>query len=89
MPALAAPTITAPSDLAWRVIGLVNLYRVLVSSSLLVMSRIPEMRAVFAVRHAVELPWVCAAWLAFGLVLIFVRRKYWPNDCVSGSRRIR
>src|ERR1700727_154308 len=30
MPASAPPQLTAPSDLAWRVIGLLNLYRVLV-----------------------------------------------------------
>ena len=28
-----------PSDLAWRVIGLVNLYRLLISSGLFVMGR--------------------------------------------------
>ena len=73
-----APT-PPPSDLGWRIVGLVNLYRVLVSSGLLVMARIPDMGAIFAVRHAAELTPVCIAWLLAGLALIFVRRQYWPN----------
>src|SRR5689334_20918676 len=74
----AAPT-PPPSDLGWRIVGLVNLYRVIVASGLLVVSRIPELYGTFSVRHTRELTWICAAWLAFGLALIFVKRQRWPN----------
>lgn len=73
-----APT-PPPSDLGWRIVSLVNLYRVLVSSGLLVMARIPELRVLFAARHSAELTPVCAGWLLAGLLLIFIRRQYWPN----------
>lgn len=68
-----------PSDLAWRVVGLVNLYRVLVATSLLVVSRIPELRSTFSIRHAGDFTLICAAWLAAGLVLVLMRRRYWPD----------
>jgi two-component system sensor histidine kinase PilS (NtrC family) len=68
-----------PSDLAWRVVGLVNLYRVLVAAGLLVLAQFAEMRTSFGVRHAGEFTPICVAWLAAGFMLVLIRRRYWPN----------
>ncbi len=46
MPASVASPATAPSDLAWRVIGLVNLYRLLVPLVLLGILFLPGPQAV-------------------------------------------
>ena len=42
----------APSDLAWRVIGLVNLYRLLVAGGLFLANQFVVMRAVLGHRAA-------------------------------------
>src|SRR4051812_26605808 len=68
-----------PSDLAWRVVGLVNLYRVLVATSLLVISRIPDLRSTLDVHHPGYFTPICAAWLGVGLALVAMRRRYWPD----------
>jgi two-component system sensor histidine kinase PilS (NtrC family) len=78
-PALLPDRHSAPSDLAWRVVGLVNLYRVLVSAGLLVLGQIPEARVIFAIRHLAEYTPICGVWLLAALALILVRRHYWPN----------
>jgi two-component system, NtrC family, sensor histidine kinase PilS len=58
---------------------LVNLYRVLVASGLLVLAQIPEARVVFSVRHVAEFTPICGAWLLAGLGMVFVRRRFWMN----------
>jgi two-component system, NtrC family, sensor histidine kinase PilS len=78
-PALQTQRPQPPSDLAWRVVGLVNLYRVLVASGLLVLAQIPEARGVFSVRHVAEFTPICGAWLLAGLGMVFVRRRFWRN----------
>jgi two-component system sensor histidine kinase PilS (NtrC family) len=70
---------TAPSDLAWRVIGLVNLYRLLVAAGLLVLTRFPGPRATFGTTHATELLVICAAYFIAGITLVLLRRNFWPG----------
>ena len=68
-----------PSDLAWRVIGLVNLYRLLVSAGLLVLTRFPGPRDTFNVRHGTEMLVICGLYFAACVALILLRRNIWPN----------
>jgi two-component system, NtrC family, sensor histidine kinase PilS len=65
---------TVPSDLAWRVMGLVNLYRLLVAVALLVASALPTVREGLAVAHPAELRVICSLYLLAGLALILLRR---------------
>jgi two-component system, NtrC family, sensor histidine kinase PilS len=77
MPASAAPTHTAPSDLAWRVIGLVNLYRLLVPLVLLGMlwSAGSEL---FATQPNLLLS-TCVGYFFVGVLMVVARRLSWPS----------
>lgn len=80
-PVTANPALirTAPTDLAWRVIGLVNLYRLLIASSLLIAGRFAGPRETLGVVHSLGLLVTCAAYFAAGVGLVVMRRERWPN----------
>jgi two-component system, NtrC family, sensor histidine kinase PilS len=65
---------TAPSDLAWRVIGLVNLYRLLVAGGLFLANQFVVMQAVLGVERPQELTFICALYFFIGVGLIGLRR---------------
>jgi two-component system sensor histidine kinase PilS (NtrC family) len=79
MPASASPPATAPSDLAWRVIGLLNLYRVLVPLVLVSMQLLagPQWTPV-AARPSMFLS-ACVAYFTAGVLLIIARRLEWAS----------
>jgi two-component system sensor histidine kinase PilS (NtrC family) len=79
MPALAAPTITAPSDLAWRVIGLVNLYRLLVPVALLTMQWLAGPQLTVIATEPEMLLSVCIGYFFVGVLLVVARRMSWPS----------
>ena len=77
MPLAAAPT--APTDLAWRVIGLVNLYRLLVP---------PSLFAVYFFAGPISslggaLPqlflWTCVVYFSAGVAIVIGGRRLLPN----------
>jgi len=68
-----------PTDLAWRVIGLVNLYRLLVSSGLFILGRFQVTSESLGVRHGDALLAVSLAYFAAGVALVLLRRKFWPG----------
>jgi two-component system, NtrC family, sensor histidine kinase PilS len=70
---------TVPSDLAWRVMGLVNLYRLLVAVSLLVAAALPSTQEGLAVAHPDELQVICSLYLLAGGALILLRRLPGPR----------
>lgn len=80
-PATASPlpASTGPSDLAWRVIGLVNLYRLLVATSLLIAGQFAGMRETLGIIHPFGLQLVCVAYFCAGVALVLMRRERWPN----------
>ena len=79
MPASAASAALPPSDLAWRVIGLVNLYRLLVPLVLLVMQQFAELGSGDP-EHAQLFTGVCLVYLAAGVLLVLARRlSSWPS----------
>jgi two-component system sensor histidine kinase PilS (NtrC family) len=69
-----APAETAPSDFAWRVIGLVNLYRLLVAIGLFAATRSEVVREVLRLEWPDALAVICALYLFAGIGLIALRR---------------
>lgn len=64
----------APSDLAWRVIGLVNLYRLLIAGSLFVASLSDPVRDLLFILRPTQMTLICAIYFFVGIGLIAMRR---------------
>jgi two-component system sensor histidine kinase PilS (NtrC family) len=79
MPASTATSSAAPSDLAWRVIGLLNLYRVLVPLVLISIQVLagPQWAPV-ATRPSLFTS-ACLAYFTAGVLLIIARRLEWAS----------
>ncbi|HYM44083.1 MAG TPA: ATP-binding protein [Steroidobacteraceae bacterium] len=79
MPAtLAAPAVT-PSDLAWRVIGLLNLYRLLVPMLLLAMQGLAGPPWTLVTAHPRLFVGACVAYFTAALLLVIARRLAWSS----------
>jgi two-component system, NtrC family, sensor histidine kinase PilS len=79
MPVNAAPAHSAPTDLAWRVIGLLNLYRLLVPLVLVAAQALAGPQwALLAIRPRLFLS-ACIAYLTAAVLLIIARRLEWPT----------
>ena len=79
MPASTATSSGAPSDLAWRVIGLLNLYRVLVPLVLISMQALAGPQwAPAAARPSLFLS-ACISYFTAGVLLIIARRLEWAS----------
>ncbi len=68
------PGEAAPTDFAWRVIGLVNLYRLLVACGLFAASRSQVLQEVIGIERPAQLAVISAVWLFAGIGLIALRR---------------
>ncbi len=68
------PGEAAPTDFAWRVIGLVNLYRLLVACGLFAASRSQGLQEIIGIERPAQLAVVSVAWLFAGIGLIALRR---------------
>ena len=79
MPASAALSTTAPSDLAWRVIGLVNLYRLLVPLVLLALQYLSGTQISAIATHPQLLLTACVAYFFVGVLMVVARRLSWPS----------
>src|SRR5215470_13597520 len=79
MPVTAATVATAPTDLAWRVIGLLNLYRLLVPLVLIAMQAFAGPQWALLALHPRLFLSACIAYLAAGLALIIARRLEWSS----------
>jgi two-component system sensor histidine kinase PilS (NtrC family) len=79
MPANTATAPSAPSDLAWRVIGLLNLYRLLVPVVLIAVQGLAGPQwALLATRPRLFLS-TCIAYLTAAVLLIIARRLEWSS----------
>src|SRR6187200_806590 len=67
------PAEGAPSDLAWRVIGLVNMYRLLVAGGLFVAAQSEGLREVLDLHQPAALSIICAAYFFAGIGLVALR----------------
>src|SRR5262245_29939005 len=79
MPASAALTTTAPSDLAWRVIGLVNLYRLLVPLVLITVQFLAGPQVGVLTAQPELLLSVCIGYFFVGVLMVVARRLSWPS----------
>jgi len=79
MPASAATLSSAPSDLAWRVVGLLNLYRLLVPLVLVTAQRLAGPQwAPLAARPRLFLS-ACIAYFTAAVLLVIARRLHWSS----------
>jgi two-component system, NtrC family, sensor histidine kinase PilS len=79
MPVNAASAPSAPTDLAWRVIGLLNMYRLLVPLVLMAVQALAGPQwALLATRPRLFLS-ACIAYLTAGVLLIIARRLAWSS----------
>jgi two-component system sensor histidine kinase PilS (NtrC family) len=79
MPVNAASAPSAPSDLAWRVIGLLNLYRLLVPIVLLAVQGLARPHWALLTVHPRLFLSACIAYLAAAVLLIIARRLEWSS----------
>ncbi|HLA71552.1 MAG TPA: HAMP domain-containing sensor histidine kinase [Steroidobacteraceae bacterium] len=77
MPLAVAPT--APTDLAWRVIGLVNLYRLLVPPSLYVLFAFAGPTSTLGGQRPELFLWICVVYFAAGVAIVIGGRRLLPN----------
>ena len=77
MPPAIAPT--APTDLAWRVIGLVNLYRLLVPPSLYAIYVFSGSAATLGGFHPPLFQWMLIVYFAAGVAIVAGGRRLLPN----------
>jgi two-component system, NtrC family, sensor histidine kinase PilS len=78
MPIVAAVP-PAPTDLAWRVIGLVNLYRLLIPPALYVLYLYFGAASPIGGTHPELFLWACVVYFASGLAFVFGGRRLMPN----------
>jgi len=77
MPFAAAPP--APTDLAWRVIGLVNLYRLLVPPSLYALYAFLGAGTTLGTSRPELFLWSCVVYFAAGVAIVIGGRRLLPN----------
>ena len=77
--AVGAATAPAPSDLAWRVIGLNNLYRLLIPPVLLTMQQLSTNEYIVRAHNPSLFTSVCVGYFIAGVLLVLARRLTWPS----------
>jgi two-component system sensor histidine kinase PilS (NtrC family) len=78
-PAIAAAPLVTPSDLAWRVIGLLNLYRLLVPLVLLSMQWLSGTGWELATARPRLFESACITYFTAAVLLIIARRLHWSS----------
>jgi two-component system sensor histidine kinase PilS (NtrC family) len=78
MPFVAAVS-PAPTDLAWRVIGLVNLYRLLIPPVLYVLNLSFGAESPIGGTHPELFLWACVVYFATGIAIVIGGRRLLPN----------
>jgi len=79
MPVNAATAPTTPTDLAWRVIGLLNLYRLLVPLVLMTVQALAGPQWALLAIHPRLFLSACIAYLTAAVLLIIARRLEWSS----------
>ncbi|MGH8220860.1 MAG: two-component system sensor histidine kinase NtrB [Steroidobacteraceae bacterium] len=69
----------APSDLAWRVIGLASIYRLIIPPGLLLMQWLTAPDSLLHVLSPNLLMTVCVGYFLAGLLLLLTRGVQWPS----------
>jgi two-component system sensor histidine kinase PilS (NtrC family) len=79
MPASPTPQTLVPTDLARRVIGLLNFYRLLIAPALLAISWLSDPSPTVGRTHPTLFVSVCALYFVLGIVLVLAQRWTWPS----------
>jgi two-component system, NtrC family, sensor histidine kinase PilS len=79
MPASPMPQTLVPTDLARRVIGLLNFYRLLIAPALLAINWLSEPSPTVGRTHPTLFLSVCALYFVLGIVLVLAQRWTWPS----------
>ena len=79
MPATAATARSAPSDLAWRVVGLLNLYRLLVPIVLVALQWVGGAQWTAVPTRPNLFLSSCVAYFTAAILLIIARRLHWTS----------
>jgi two-component system sensor histidine kinase PilS (NtrC family) len=79
MTLVAAAVPLAPTDLAWRVIGLVNLYRLLVPPALYALYAFSGANAAVGSARPALFLWTCVVYFAAGVAIVIGGRRLLPN----------
>jgi len=74
-----SPAAVTPSDLAWRVIGLLNLYRLLVPLVLIAMQAFAGPSWGFATARPALFLAACLAYFTAAVLLVIARRLHWSS----------
>ena len=69
----------APTDLAWRVIGLVNLYRLLIPPSVYAIFAFTGADAAFGSARPELFLWTCIVYFSAGIAIVIGGRRLLPN----------
>jgi len=69
----------SPTDLTWRVVGLVNLYRIVIALGFGAVGLVPALRSSFAVPSTNVLLLAAGAYLACALILAILPKRVWSN----------
>jgi two-component system sensor histidine kinase PilS (NtrC family) len=77
VPLAAAPP--APTDLAWRVIGLVNLYRLLIPPAVYTLFAFGGDFATLGAEQPELFLWTCIVYFAAGVAIVIAGRRLMPN----------
>src|SRR5579862_901915 len=77
--AVGAAATPGPSDLAWRVIGLNNLYRLLIPPVLLTMQQLSTNDYIVRAQRPSLFTSVCVGYFIAGILLVLARRLTWPS----------
>jgi two-component system sensor histidine kinase PilS (NtrC family) len=77
--AVARPGAPAPGNLAWRVIGLANFYRLLIPPALLVIQWFTAPEFLIRIEQPTLLMTACVGYFIAGLLLVLARRLTWPS----------
>jgi two-component system, NtrC family, sensor histidine kinase PilS len=78
-PSVVPPAVT-PSDLAWRVIGLLNLYRLLVPLTLLAMQTFAGPAWGLTTARPLLFVAACIAYFTAAVLLVIARRLHWRSS---------
>jgi hypothetical protein len=76
---LVAAALPAPTDLAWRVIGLVNLYRLLIPPALYALYLYFDASTPIGNAYPTLFLWACVVYFAAGIAIVIGGRRLMPN----------
>ncbi len=79
LPDRASPTDATPTDLAWRIVGLANLYRLLVVLVLLAVHKLTLPAPAFGGARTGLFLWILSVYFLLGVLLTLAGRRHWPG----------